>query len=138
MGGRGIGDGGLIVCAWRCGKRYIIAHDDVEWRIGWHIEPVLQGYACRIVSGLPASGGEVGSRVVSSVFRREYHLFGGGWNEDSAVRVRSLTDEEPLEIVKACVDGVWKVVRQYVLNGFDSMRGKSECTLCGDGHGGTS
>jgi hypothetical protein len=75
---------------------------------------------------------------MSSILRWEYHMFGRGWNEDGALRVRSLTDEEPLEVVEACVDGVWKVVRQYVLDGFDSMRGKSECTLRGDGHGGTS
>jgi hypothetical protein len=73
-----------------------------------------------------------------SIFQWEYHRFDRGWNEDGVSWVRTLADEEPLEVVKACVNSVWKVVGEYVLNGFDSMRWKGECTLHGNGHGGTS
>ena len=33
-----------------------------------------------------------------------------GGNEDRATRVSSLTDEEPLVVVKVCVDIMWEVV----------------------------
>jgi hypothetical protein len=37
-------------------------------------------------------------------------MFGRGWDKDGAPRVGTLTDEEPLEVVKACVNGMRKVV----------------------------
>jgi hypothetical protein len=75
---------------------------------------------------------------VSSILRWEYHVFGRGWDKDGASWVGTLTDKEPLEVMKAHVDSIWEIVRQYILNGLNSVRGKDECTLSGNGHGGTS
>ena len=59
-------------------------------------------------------------------------------DKDRAARVSSLTDEEPLVIVKACVDIVWEVVRENGGNSRNGMVGKRETPLrrggCGSVH----
>ena len=58
-----------------------------------------------------------------------------GGDKDRATRVLSLTNEEPLVVVKACVNIVWKVIRE---NGGDSrygVVGKGEASLCRGGRG---
>ena len=58
-----------------------------------------------------------------------------GGDKDRATGVSSLTNEEPLVIVKACVDIVWKVIRE---DGGDSrygVVGKGEASLCRGGRG---
>ena len=44
----------------------------------------------------------------------------GGRDKDRATRVSSLANEEPLVVVKACIDIVWKVIRE---DGGDSCNG---------------
>ena len=58
-----------------------------------------------------------------------------GGDEDRAARMSSLTNEEPLVVVKACVDIVWEVIRE---DGGDSRSGvvrKGETPLCRGGYG---
>ena len=35
-----------------------------------------------------------------------------GWDKDCVVWMWALANEEPLEVVKACVDIVWEMIRQ--------------------------
>ena len=66
-------------------------------------------------------------------FRRAYVAAMCGGDKDRATRVSSLTNEEPLVVVKARVDIVWKVIRE---NGGDSrygVVGKGEASLCRGG-----
>ena len=68
-------------------------------------------------------------------FRGAYITTMCGGDKDCAARVSSLTNEEPLVVVKACVDIVWKVIRE---DGGDSrygMVGKGETPLCRGGRG---
>ena len=58
-----------------------------------------------------------------------------GGDKDRATRMSSLTNEEPLVVVKVRVDIVWKVIRE---NGGDSrygVVGKGEASLCRGGRG---
>ena len=59
----------------------------------------------------------------------------GGWDKDCATRVSSLTDEEPLVVVKAGVDIVGKVVRKDRSDGCDSVIGEGEAPLHRGGRG---
>jgi hypothetical protein len=43
-------------------------------------------------------------------FRRAHVAAMHGGDEDRATRVSSLTNEEPLGVVEACVDIMWEVV----------------------------
>ena len=52
-----------------------------------------------------------------------------GGDEDRATRVLSLTNEEPLVVVKAHIDVVWEVVRKDCGDGHDSVVGKGEAPL---------
>ena len=58
-----------------------------------------------------------------------------GGNEDRAMRVSSLTNEEPLMVVKACVDIMWEVVQEDRSYGCDGVVGKGEAPLCCGGSG---
>ena len=58
-----------------------------------------------------------------------------GGNEDCAVRMSSLTNKEPLMVVKACVDIMWEVVRKDCGNGRNSVVGEGEAPLCRGGSG---
>ena len=57
----------------------------------------------------------------------------GGRDEDCATRVSSLANEEPLVVVKACVDIVWEVVREDCGNSRGSVVGEGEASLCRGG-----
>ena len=52
-----------------------------------------------------------------------------GGDEDRATGVSSLTNEEPLVIVKARIDVVWEVVRENCGNSRGSVVGKGEAPL---------
>ena len=52
-----------------------------------------------------------------------------GGNEDCAMWVSSLTNEEPLLIVKACVDTVWEVIREDGRDGRGGVVWKGETSL---------
>ena len=56
-----------------------------------------------------------------------------GRDEDRATRVSSLTNEEPLMVVEACVDVVWEVIRKNRGYGCNGVIWKQETSL---GHGG--
>ena len=58
-----------------------------------------------------------------------------GGDEDHATRVSSLTNKEPLVVVKACVDIVWEVVREDRGNSRGSMVRKGKAPLCCGGSG---
>ena len=58
-----------------------------------------------------------------------------GGNEDRAARMSSLTNKEPLVVVKACIDIMWEVVRKDCGNGRDSMVGEGEAPLRHGGSG---
>ena len=60
----------------------------------------------------------------------------GGRDENRATRVSSLTNEEPLMVVKACVDIMLEVVRKNRGNGCNSVIGERETPLCHGGSGG--
>ena len=51
-----------------------------------------------------------GDKVGRVWFRRAYITAMCGGDKDRAARVPSLTNEEPLVVVKACVDIVWEVI----------------------------
>ena len=59
----------------------------------------------------------------------------GGRDEDRAAWVSSLTNEEPLVVMKACVDIVGEVVREDCGDGRDSMVREGEAALCRGGRG---
>ena len=59
-----------------------------------------------------------------------------GRDEDRATWVSSLTNEEPLVIVKACVDIMREVVRDDGGDGRDGMVWKRETPLCRSGRRG--
>ena len=55
-----------------------------------------------------------------------------GGDKDRATRVSSLTNEEPLVVVKACVDIVWEVIRENGSNSRNGVIGERETPLrCG-------
>ena len=56
-------------------------------------------------------------------------------DKDCAAGVSSLANEEPLVVVKACVDIVRKVVGEDRGDGRDGMVGKREATLRSSGYG---
>ena len=58
-----------------------------------------------------------------------------GRDEDRASWVSSLTNEEPLVVVKACVDIVWEVVREDGSNSRDGVVRKGKASLCCGGRG---
>ena len=59
-----------------------------------------------------------------------------GGDEDHVAGVSSLTNEEPLVVMKACVDIVWEVVREDGGNGRGGMVWKGKASLCRGGRGG--
>ena len=52
-----------------------------------------------------------------------------GGNEDRAARMSSLTNKEPLMVVKACVDIMWEVVQEDCSNGRNSVVGEGKAPL---------
>ena len=60
----------------------------------------------------------------------------GGRNKDCAAWVSSLTNEEPLVVVKASVDIVGKVVRKDCSNSCNGVIGEGEAALRRGGHRG--
>ena len=53
-----------------------------------------------------------------------------GGDKDRAARVSSLTNEEPLVVVKACVDIVWEVIREDGGNGRGGVVWEGKTPLC--------
>ena len=53
-----------------------------------------------------------------------------GGDKDRATGVSSLADEEPLVVVKACVDVVWEVVREDRSDSRDGVVREGETPLC--------
>ena len=58
-----------------------------------------------------------------------------GGDKDRATRVSSLTNEEPLVVVKSSVDIVWKVVGEDCGDSRYSVVGERETSLCRGGCG---
>ena len=58
-----------------------------------------------------------------------------GRDKDRVARVSSLTNEEPLVVVKACVDIVWEVVGKDCGDGRDGVIREGEASLCRGGCG---
>jgi hypothetical protein len=57
-----------------------------------------------------------------------------GGDKDHATGVSSLTNEEPLVVVKVSVDIMWEVIGKNCCNGSDGMIGKREISLCRSRH----
>ena len=53
-----------------------------------------------------------------------------GGNKDRAARVSSLTNEEPLVVVKACVDVVREIIRKDCGDSRDGVIREGETSLC--------
>ena len=53
-----------------------------------------------------------------------------GGDEDRTAGMSSLTNEEPLVVMKACIDVVWEVIREDCGDGRGSMVRKGEASLC--------
>ena len=51
-------------------------------------------------------------------------------DEDRATGMSSLTNEDPLVVVKARIDVMWEIVREDRGNSCDSMVRKGEASLC--------
>ena len=68
-------------------------------------------------------------------FRGAYITTMCGGDKDRVTGVSSLTNEEPLVVVKACVDIVWKVIREDGGDSRYSVVGKGETSLCRGGRG---
>ena len=68
-------------------------------------------------------------------FRRAYIAAVRGGDKDCATRVSSLTNEEPLVVVKSCVDAVREVVGEDCGDSRCGVVGKGEVTLCRGGRG---
>ena len=52
-----------------------------------------------------------------------------GWDEDCMMGVLSLTNEEPLVVMEACIDVMWEVVRKDCGDSRGSVIGKGEAPL---------
>ena len=63
-------------------------------------------------------------------FRGAYIVAMGGRDEDRAMGVPSLADEEPLMVMEACVDIVWEVIRKDGGDRRSSVVGEGETALC--------
>jgi hypothetical protein len=61
-----------------------------------------------------------------------------GGDKNRAARVPSLTNEEPLVVVKACVDIVWEVIGEDGGNGRRGVVRKGKTSLCCGGRGSVS
>ena len=56
-------------------------------------------------------------------------------NKDRATRVSSLTNEEPLVVVKSCIDVVWEIIGEDGGDGRYSVVREREASLCRGGRG---
>ena len=97
---------------------------------------------CRLRSGLGLRGRWQWEIVVIHVhgdevgrvwFCRAYIATMRGGDEDRAMGVSSLANEEPLVVVEACVDVVWEVVGENCGDSRGSVVGKGETPLCRGG-----
>ena len=66
-------------------------------------------------------------------FNRAYIATMGRWDKDRATRVSSLTNEEPLVVVKACVDIMREVIREDCGDSRGGMVWEGETSLCRGG-----
>ena len=81
----------------------------------WQREILIIHVDCNEVSGVLFSGSNAASMC--------------GWDEDCATRMSPLTNEEPLMVVKACVDIMWEVVQEDCGDGHDSVVREGEAPL---------
>ena len=70
-------------------------------------------------------------------FHRAYIATVCGGDKDRATGVSSLADEEPLVVVKACIDVMGEVVREDGGDSRDSVVGKGKASLRRGGYRGT-
>ena len=63
-------------------------------------------------------------------FGRLYSASMRGGDKDSAMRMSSLTNEEPLMVVKSGIDIMWEVIREDSHNGGNGMVREREASLC--------
>jgi hypothetical protein len=69
-------------------------------------------------------------------FRGAYIAAMHGGDKDRATGVLSLTNEEPLVIVKSCIDVMWEIVREDGGDSRGSMVWEGEAALCRGGYRG--